>query len=90
MDRQYITKTMIYKTLRIKLTKDRTTRFSLGAPERKVVPVMLKQNYTRVKVLQININNHVFKENIDYNTDVEDDFFMYNIAYYFKKYQCIG
>jgi hypothetical protein len=57
---------------------------------RKVVPVMLKQNYTRVKVLQININNHVFKENIDYNTDVEDDFFMYNIAYHLKKYQCIS
>lgn len=90
MDRQYITKTMIYKTRHIKLTKDRTTRFSLGAPERKVVPVMLKQNYTRVKVLQININNHVFKENIDYNTDVEDVFFMYNIAYHLKKYQCIG
>jgi len=51
---------------------------------------MLKQNYTRVNVLQININNHVFKENIDYNTDVEDVFFMYNIAYHLKKYQCIG
>jgi len=76
MDRQYITKTMIYKTRHIKLTQ--------------VVPVMLKQNYTRVNVLQININNHVFKENIDYNTDVEDVFFMYNIAYHLKKYQCIG